>query len=194
MAYVMLGRVQNINQLILRWTYDPEPKGNPESERKRLENNEKALEKIKVNEEAKEEALKLKRSALNNPRHLKRNEWLCMKTRLKIVSLNVQGSLQSRIADLKKDRQVMAGDIICLQETGTCAARLDLDGYTYINAGAGRNKGVAIFMKDGLKKEVKEPPKKFDNQFCQVIKLSCGAFDLITVYLANGQTPSSIKG
>ena len=29
MAYVMLGRVQNINQLILTWSYDPVPKEDP---------------------------------------------------------------------------------------------------------------------------------------------------------------------
>ena len=88
----------------------------------------------------------------------------------------------------------MVGNVICLQEIGTTATRQELDGYTYIDAGAGRSKGVAIYIKDGMKKDVKEPPKKFDNQFCQVLKLSCGAYDLINVYLANGQTSSSIKG
>ena len=194
MAYVMLGRVQNINQLILRWSYDPVPKEDPADESERLIKNEKALKQISVNEDAKEEAQKLKISALNNPQNLKNNEWLYMKTRLKVVSLNVQGSLQSRLADLKRDKSIMASDIVCLQEIGTSATRLELEGYTYINAGAGKNKGVAIYIKDGMKKDVKEPPKKFENQFCQVLKLSCGAFDLINVYLANGQTSSSIKG
>ena len=35
MAYVMLGRVQNINQLILRWTYDPNAKKDPKEEKRR---------------------------------------------------------------------------------------------------------------------------------------------------------------
>ena len=143
---------------------------------------------------AKEEALTLKIRAINSPHNLKNNQWLNMKAQLKIVSLNVQGSLQSRLADLKKDKSIMVGNVICLQEIGTTATRQELDGYTYIDAGAGRNKGVAICIKDGMKKDVKEPPKKFDNQFCQVLKLSCGAYDLINVYLANGQNSSSIKG
>ena len=192
MAYVMLGRVQNINQLILRWSYDPVPKEDPVDEVERLLKNEKALRKISVNEEAKEEALELKKRARNNPHNLNNNEWLYKKARLKIVSLNVQGSLQTRLADLKKDKSIIAGDIICLQEIGTSARRLELEGYTYIDAGAGRNKGVAIYIKDGMKKDVKET-LPFENQFCQVLKLSCGAFDLINVYLANGQTASSIK-
>ena len=194
MAYVMLGRVQNINQLILRWSYDPVPKKDPEEERERLIKNEKALKKISVNEEAKEEALKLQIRACNNPHNLKNNDWLCKKARLKIISLNVQGSLHSRLDDLKKDKSIMAGDIICTQETGTSRTRLDLEGYTYINAGSGKNKGVAVYIKDGFMKDVKEVPLKFENNFCQVLKVSCGPFDIINVYLANGQTSSSMKG
>ena len=194
MAYVMLGRVQNINQLILRWSYDPVPKEDPDDERERLLKNEKALNKITVNEEAKEEALKLRIKALNNPENLRKNEWLYLRTPLKIVSLNVQGSLQSRLADLKKDKSIMAGDIICLQEIGTSATSLEIEGYMYINAGAGRNKGVAIYIKDGMKNDIREAHQEFDNKFCQVLKLSCGAFDVINVYLANGQTSLSIKG
>ena len=108
--------------------------------------------------------------------------------------MNVQGSLQSRLADLKKDKSIMAGDIICLQEIGTSVTSLEIEGYMYINAGAGRNKGVAIYIRDGMKKDIREAHQEFDNKFCQVLKLSCGAFDVINVYLANGQTSLSIKG
>ena len=191
MAYVMLGRVQNINQLILRWCYDPIPKEDPESERKRLENNEEAVKKISVNKDAKKEALRLKETALNNPKNMKSNNWLCKDTGLKIVSLNVQGSLQSRIEDLRQDNSIMAGDIICLQETGTSATRPELEGYTFFNAGAGKNKGVAIYMRDEV--YLNEPPKRVENEFVQGLKLSCGEFDLITIYLANHQSASTLK-
>ena len=127
-----------------------------------------------MNEEAKEEALKLKISAMNNPDNLKNNEWLYMMAGLKIVSLNVQGSLQSRLADLRRDKSIIAGDIICLQEIDTSATRMEMEGYTYIDAGARRNKGVAIYIKDGMKEDVKEPPMQFEDQFYQVLKLSDG--------------------
>ena len=192
MAYVMLGRVQNLSQLILRWSYDPIPKADVRRERKRLKDNEEAVKKIKVNEEAQKEALKLQKNALNNPRNLKEIDWLYMETRLKIVSLNVQGSLQSRLTRLRKDKSIMVSDVICLQETGPVS--VNLEGYTCFHVGGGKNKGVAIYLKNGMTKSIKEPPKKFENQFCQVLKLSCGAFDIITVYLANGQTATSIKG
>ena len=190
MAYVMLGRVQNINQLILRWSYDPNPKPDAESERKRLQNNEKAARKIKANAEALEEALKLKKKALNNPKNRNKNAWL-KKGGLKIVSLNVQGSLQSRLSDLKKDKTIyMVSDILCLQETGPCTGRLELEGYSCINAGGGKNKGVAIYMKDGMKKDVKEQPKCIEDEFFQGLKMSCSHFDLITVYRAHGPSKS----
>ena len=193
MAYVMLGRVQNLSQLILRWSYNPQPQADPRKERERHKNNKEALQKIKSNEEAYKEAKKLKKNALNNPENLKKNDWLHMKTRLKVASLNVQGSLCSRLQHLRKDKSIMVSDIICLQETGLASGALNLDGYTGFHGAGGKNKGVSIYLRNTVAKDVKEPPKKFENQFCQVLKLSCGAFDIITVYLANGQTSSSVK-
>ena len=88
--------------------------------------------------------------------------------------MNVQGSLQSRLADLRRDKSIIAGDIICLQEIDTSATRMEMEGYTYIDVGARRNKGVAIYIKDGMKEDVKEPPMQFEDQFYQVLKLSDG--------------------
>ena len=191
MAYVMLGRVQNINQLILRWSYDPYPKSDPKSERERLKKNEEAARKIQVNEEALKEAQKLKANALNNEENKKKDPWLSTKF-LKIASLNVQGSLQSRLADLKNDSTIYkVSDIICLQETGQCTGELELDGYSFISAGGGKNKGVAIYIKNGRKKDVKDQPKCINDEFFQGLKLSCGPFDLITIYRANSQPASS---
>ena len=194
MAYVMLGRVQNLSQLILRWSYDPNPKDDAKSERKRRKNNREALQKIMTNEEAHKEAMKLKAKALNNPENLRKNHWLHMKTELKVTSLNVQGSLKSRLLHLRKDKSIMVSDIICLQETGQTSEALNLNGYTGFHGGGAKNKGVSIYVRDGMTRHILEPQKKFDNQFYQVLKLCCTAFDIITVYLANGQTASSIKG
>ena len=82
-------------------------------------------------------------------------------------------------------------DIICLQETGHCIGKLDLDGYSFRSAGGGKNKGVAIYVKNGMEKEVKEQPKCIHDEFFQGMKLSCTNFDLITVYRANNQPATS---
>ena len=82
-------------------------------------------------------------------------------------------------------------DIICLQETGHCTRKLDLDGYSFRSAGGGKNKGVAIYVKNGMEKEVKEQPKCIHDEFFQGMKLSCTNFDLITVYRANNQPATS---
>ena len=146
-----------------------------------------------MNEEALKEAEKLKRNALNSSQNRKKNEWFNKKG-LKITSLNVQGSLQSRLADLKNDKSLMVSDIICLQETGTSNTISELSGFTTISAGGGKNKGVTVYIKDGMRKDPKEPPKKFENDMCQCLKLSCGQFDIITIYLANGQPASCFEG
>ena len=98
-----------------------------------------------------------------------------------------------RVFMLKNDKSFMVSDIICLQETGITTERQELERYTCYNSGGGKNKGVAIYLKEGMKKDIKEPPQKIVNKICQGLKLSFGAFDLITVYLANGQSSSSIK-
>ena len=59
MAYVMLGRIQNIDQLLLRWSYDPDPKTDPIEEKKRVEGNAKAAKKIQANHKAIAEAEKM---------------------------------------------------------------------------------------------------------------------------------------
>ena len=191
MAYVMLSRVQNSSQLILRWSYDPYPKSDAKSEKERLEKNEKAIKKIQVNEDALRETQRLKAKALNNYENKKRDPWLSSEC-LKIVSLNVQGSLQTRLEDLESDKMIHKNaDIICLQETGHCTRKLDLDGYSFLSAGGGKNKGVAIYVKNRIEEEVKEQPDCINDEFFQGLKLSCTNFDLITVYRANNQPASS---
>ena len=117
---------------------------------------------------------------------------------LKIVSLNVQGSLQSRLADIEKDKSIMVSDIICLQETGTSTVGLGLEGYKCFNAGGGKNKGVAIYVKDDGRYDVEEAPEQVENNNYQGLKLNVQSgsakWDLITIYLANGQSASSMEG
>ena len=151
MAYVMLGRIQNLSQLILRWSYDPIPKSDAKSEKTRLEGNIKAAKKIQANRKAIIEAERLKKNALNIGDNM-RDEWFTG-TGLKITSLNIQGSLMSRLAHLKRDKDIYnTSDIICVQETGELRAP-QLQGYTCQHVGGGHNKGVAIFLKDEMAKK-----------------------------------------
>ena len=191
MAYVMLGRIQNLSQLILRWSYDPVPKTDTKSEEARLEGNTKAAKKIQANIKAMVEAERLKNNALNIEDNLN-DEWLTGRG-LKMTSLNIQGSLMSRLPDLKGDKAIYVNsDIICLQETGETRAPL-LEGYTCHHVGGGHNRGVAIFLKDEMAKKLIKAPLKVNKEFYQCMKLSFDKFDLITVYRANNQPKVSFQ-
>lgn len=183
MAYVMLGRIQNLDQLILRWSYDPHPKADAKSERKRLEGNIKAAKKIKANAKAIVEALKIKQSALN----LQKNDWINEKG-LKITSLNIEGGLVSRLEDLERDKAIFKNsDIICLQETGPLRIVPVLKGYTCKIGGNGHKCGVAIFLKEDIAKKLTKEPKVVKKPFYQCMKLSFDVFDLLTIYRASNQ-------
>ena len=188
----MLGRVQNSSQLLLRWSYDPIPKKDEEGEKKRQENNLEAAEKLLVAEDALAEAEKISNNALNNDENRRKDDWLSKKC-LKIVSLNVQGSLQSRIADLKADPTIyMISDIICIQEVGKISANPELPGYSFFSSVVGHNQGVAVFLKDELVLDMTNEPISignrdrdifsFKNMSFQCLKLSFLDFDIITVY------------
>ena len=190
-GYVMLGRIQNIQQLYLKWSYDPIPKKNPIQEKKRQENNVKAKKRLKIDKEALNEAAKISKMALNTEENMMKDHWLSAKC-LKIVSLNVQGSLQTRLVDLEIDPSIYGvADIICVQETGVSNMRDSLAGYSCWRAGGGKNKGVAIYVKDSMARGITKKPESITNDAYQCLKLTFGHFDLITIYRASGQVVES---
>ena len=185
-GYVMLGRIQNLDQLYLKWSYDPFPKKDQIQEKRRQEGNIKAKARLKIDKEALKEAEIISKIALNNEENKMKDPWLSSKC-LKIVSLNVQGSLQSRILDIEIDPTIYnVSDIICVQETGAPTGRVNLLGYSCIQAGGGKNKGVAIYVKNAMAKDIKRDPQSITDDLCQCLKLTFGAFDLITIYRASG--------
>ena len=189
MAYVMLGRIQNLNQLILRWSYDPEPKINAAMEKKRVKNNIKAAKKIQANGKAMVEANIMAEHALNH----QKDDFLTEKG-FKIASINVQGGLVSRIADLEADTAIYKNcDIICLQEIGPLKSEVKLEGYACEHSGNGHNRGVAIFLKEEMARQMTIRPVSMSKDFFQCMKLSFGMFDLITVYRANNQPSASFQ-
>lgn len=184
MAYVMLGRIQNLDQLILRWSYDPHPKSDEASEKKRCKGNITAAKKIKANAKAMVEAEKMKKNAIN----LQEDDWIFTKRGLKITSLNIQGGLVSRLVDIERDKAIYPNsDIICLQETGPLRAMPVLNGYVCKVGGNEHHRGVAIFLKEETARKLIKEPQVMEKQYYQWIKLSFDVFDLITVYRANNQ-------
>ena len=192
MAYVMLGRVQNSSQLLLRWSYDPIPKMDEEKEKKRQEENLEAAEKLLVAEDALEEAEKISKNALNNEENRMKDDWLS-KNCIKVTSLNVQGSLQSRLADLQADPTIyLISDIICVQEVGITSSTPELPGYSFYSSVVGLNQGVAVFVKNELVLEMTSEPLSVGNRdrsfpsqkniSFQCLKLSFLQFDIVTVY------------
>ena len=190
-AYVMLGRIQNLDQLYLKWSYDPVPKKDPKQEKKRQEGNIKAMKNLKIDKYALAEAEKISKLALNNEENKTKDPWLSKKC-IKIVSLNIQGSLQSRLSDLQRDETIYrVSDIICLQETGTSPSTLPLNGYSCFRAGEGNHKGVAVYVKEDMARGIKKKPESIGDDFYQGLKLTFGPFDLITVYRSNNQPAAS---
>ena len=111
---------------------------------------------------------------------------------LKITSLNVQGSLSSRLADLEKTKAIYRNsDIICLQETGRLGAPV-LEGYICKHVGGGHKCGVAVFIKEEMAARLMKTDG-VGKEFFQCLKLSFDIFDVITIYSARNQPKSSFQ-
>ena len=156
-AYVILGRVQELNQLYL---LNFKPKD------------------IRVNQKAFAEAQKISENALNN----QKNNWVTADAFVRKLSvLNIR-SLPKHFEDLKNDHIIMASDIIILTETFLTPNHNvpELSGYQYFTSSKGRGKGVIVYIKLALKVLNSDMLTK---DHLQVIKLEIsGHFDLYAVY------------
>ena len=166
MAYVALGRIQNIDQLHLK-SFAPE--------------------KIMISQEAEAEARKLEQGALNNVGN--RDKWnqdwkMTNSFLLKIVSLNIR-SLRAHFLDIQADPTMLEADIICLQETWLHKSDVvpAIPGYTHYFAGEGKGKGVAIYIKKHLEKNRKLHVERLgNNEFYQGLKLYLNDLQLLNIY------------
>ncbi len=157
-AYVILGRVQDINQLCLSTFSD---------------------NCIRINAKAKEEAEKISLHAIKSLCSI----WTSPPPQsLRISSLNIR-SLVLHYPDLKNDTDLLKSDVICLNETYIKPEELteqyilnDFNGY-FVNKGA--SAGVAVFVKKQFAKVT------FDSYLCeslQIALISSEQFDLFAVY------------
>jgi len=161
-AYVILGRVQELQQLYLK-SFTPS--------------------KIMVNPKAMKESENLSEIALNN----KTTVWTKRDAlSLKISTLNIRSAVK-HFDDLKHDHQMLHSDIICLNETflhsNQCLPHLQE--YHVLYASKGRASGVAILYKPFLK--IKNSIIVTKDTF-QAVKISFILFDLIAVYRSPSET------
>ena len=138
MVYVVLGRVQNINQLYLL-SFDPQ--------------------KIIISQAALDEATKIKdMSEQALEKDVFEHHWTKpgqgFDTIKKIAILNVRslGNENGHIADVRADHTLLNADIICLTETWLpqFLAGPNIAGYKCYTASYGTGKGVAVYVREGI--------------------------------------------
>ena len=151
-AYVMMSRVQTIQQLFIL--------------------NKLPREKIYPSPIAMEELQRLHRVAVNEKRRLAQKN-------SHVVSLNIR-SISSNFENLKSDKQVRAR-VIALQETwcteGQEYQQYQLDGYKMHFVSHGRGKGVATYFHPEF-----ELNGEINTQKYQMCKVSCKNYDVINLY------------
>ena len=156
MAYVILGRIQDLSQLYLL-NFD--------------------RDKVKANKDALTVAQKIRDMSLTN----KSNNWSKEDAfTMKISTLNIR-SLNKHHPDLIVDHVLMKSDIIVLTETFLLPPSdpPSISGYNCFTASYGRGSGVAIYVKSKIKIKA---AKVVTNASFQLLKLCFQDFDLFGIY------------
>ena len=161
MVYVMFSRVCSMEQLHIVDKLDPG--------------------KISVNDSVRAEAARMTRVSLNaNP-----CEWMDpAKVGLRVCSLNCR-SLRKHIGDVRTDPVLLQADVICLQETWLEDGEgeqgdYQLEGYRAFFASVGPGKGVAFYVKEGLRRP--GGAHKFIEEKIQLTKIGMKEVDILNVY------------
>ena len=156
----MLSRVCSIEQLHIVDKFDPG--------------------KIIVNEKVRDEVARMTAVSLNN----NPCDWMDpSKIGLRVCSLNCR-SLRKHIEDVRSDPVLLQADVICLQETWLNAEEgekgdYQLEGYQAFFASVGPGKGVAVYVKQGLRRgEVHQ----FTDANIQLAKIARNELEVVNVY------------
>ena len=166
-GYVMLSRVQELNQVHIIKQFDP----------KKIYPSRKALYELK----------RMNKISINeNPEPWNKVDDLTVK----IVSLNCAG-LRAHFEDIKADEKLLNADIIHLSETSLCMEdddkELDLEGYAKTLISIGTGKGMVTYYQESKFKLITEIGKeKF-----QIIKFQHKDLDTINIY--RSQTGNSVE-
>ena len=161
MAYVMFSRVQSLDQLYIVNAMDPE--------------------KITVDDKVIQEAQRMDKVSINrNP-----CTWMNPKTPgLKVGSFNTR-SLRKHIEDIRADPVLMQSDILFVQETWleTWEEELEqyqLEGYQAHFTSQGRGKGLAAFVKEGVRRII--GISRFGEPNLQMVKVDMANVEVIGIY------------
>ena len=160
MVYVMLSRVQSLDQLTIVNALDPS--------------------KITVNEKVLTETARMSKISVNN----NPCQWMDQATEgLKICSLNAL-SLRKHMEDVRSDPVLLKSDVLALQETWLEIAeeedsRYQLEGYQAHFTSQGRGKGLAVYVRKGLAilgvNTISEPN-------IQMSKIAMKQVDVVVIY------------
>ena len=160
MAYVMLSRVESIDQLFILEEFNET--------------------KIYGNHDAVEELAKMNRLSVNE----KPSRWYDMKASQTRISVLNCGSIRPQLEHIKWDRALTISDAICLTETwiweNEAASTLELEGFTANHNSVGRGRGITVYYKRGKFSHEKD----ITDEKIQLTKMSGFNVDLITVYKA----------
>ena len=160
MVYVMLSRVCSLLQLRILQEMDPD--------------------KIRVDEKVLKEAKRMQTVSLNsNP-----GSWASPKVEgLRVAYLNVS-SLRKHIEDVQTDPLLKHADVLCLSETWLTEdeeeqPQYQLEGYNSFYLSQGRGKGLAVYVKRGVKIQ---DVRHHSSTHLQMLKLSFEGLDIIPIY------------
>ena len=172
MAYVMLSRVQSIEQLHIIEKLDPL--------------------KITVNDKVIKEARRMNRVSINqNPCDWMKNTET---PKLKVCSFNTC-SLRKHIEDIRTDPVLMQSDILFVEETWLEEEeeeeeRYQLEGYQAHFTSPGRGKGIATYIKKGLRSIM--GIDKFGEPNFQLAKVDMKKMDVIGIYRSRDEPLSQL--
>ena len=160
MVYVMLSRVCSLLQLHILQEMDPD--------------------KIRVEEKVLTEAKRMRQVSLNqNP-----GSWANPKVEgLRVAALNVS-SLRKHVEDVRTDPHLIHADVLCLSETWLTEdeeeqPQYQLEGYTGCFLSQGRGKGLAVYVRRGLKVQ---DMRHHSSTHLQMLKISLNGLDVIPIY------------
>ena len=172
MVYVMLSRVCSLLQLHILEDMDPD--------------------KIKVDEKVLKEAKRMQAVSLNsNP-----GSWASPKVEgLRVASLNVS-SLRKHVEDVRTDPHLIHADILCLLETWLTEDeeeqdQYQLEGYNSFFVSHGRGKGMAVYVRRGLKIQ---DVRHHSSTHLQMLKVSLDGLDIIPIYRSKEEPLFSVSG
>ena len=169
MAYVMLSRVESIEQLFILEQFDDS--------------------KIYGNKKAIDEFERMNKIAVNH----RPTEWNNLKEYRERISVLNCGSLRTKIDHIKNDPVLLISDIICLTETWMWpdedTAEFDIEGYAVKHNAQGKGKGVTAYYNPSKYVHVQD----IREEKIQLSKYSGVKLDVIIVYRAPHGNDGSLR-